>query len=202
MADQPIEIPANAPAASVWRAALRREKLAARAALEPDAHARASIQVCDRLRELLSARVPGILAFCWPIRNEVDCRPLAEPLLAAGWRLAMPVVAEPAAAMRFRCWTPGMTMTQDPHGIPIPAGTAECQPDVVLLPLVAFDGAGYRLGYGGGYFDRTLAARVPRPFCIGVGFELARVASIRPAAHDVPLDCMVTEASTYFPQPP
>ena len=67
-------------------------------------------------------------------------------------------------------------------------------PNIILLPLVAFDRQGFRLGYGGGYFDRTLAALVPRPLAIGVGFELARVADIRPQAHDLPLDAVVTEA--------
>ena len=67
-------------------------------------------------------------------------------------------------------------------------------PNIVLLPLVAFDCRGYRLGYGGGYFDRTLAALSPRPFAIGVGFELTRVDSIIPGAHDVPLDVVITDA--------
>lgn len=197
MADQPAEIPVNTPAAA--RSALRREKIAARLALAPEAHARASAAVLERLATVLLARPPGTLALCWPIRNEVDCRPLAERLLQAGWRLAMPVAVGRAAPMHFRCWEPGMAMTLDPHGIPIPAGIAECMPDVVLLPLVAFDAAGYRLGYGGGYFDRTLAVCVPRPFSIGVGFELGRVPSIDPGKHDVRLDCIITETITYFP---
>ena len=181
---------------------MRREKIAARMALPADAHARASARVCERLAKLLLTRPSGILAFCWPIRHEVDCRPLAESLLTAGWQLAMPVAVMPEAPMHFRCWMPGMAMTQDPYGIPIPAETTECRPDVVLLPLVAFDAAGYRLGYGGGYFDRTLAILAPRPFCIGIGFEQARVASIAPAAHDVPLDCIITEELAFFPDTP
>jgi 5,10-methenyltetrahydrofolate synthetase len=85
-------------------------------------------------------------------------------------------------------------MALDRHGIPIPSAGEELRPNVVLLPLVAFDPQGFRLGYGGGYFDRTLAAMVPRPLAIGVGFELGRVADIRPQAHDIPLDATVTEA--------
>jgi 5,10-methenyltetrahydrofolate synthetase len=88
-------------------------------------------------------------------------------------------------------------MSEDRHGIPIPGGGPAIDPDIVLLPLVAFDTAGYRLGYGGGYFDRTLAARVPRPLAIGVGFELGRVADIRPQGHDVRLDAVVTEAGVF-----
>ena len=90
-------------------------------------------------------------------------------------------------------------MTVGRYGIPIPADGATLIPDVVLLPLVAFDARGFRLGYGGGYFDRTLAGLVPRPFAIGVAFEVARVNSIRPQAHDIPLDAVVTEAGVdYF----
>ncbi len=96
--------------------------------------------------------------------------------------------------MSFRTWTPSSAMTTDRYGIPIPLGGQEVLPDIVLLPLVAFDPQGFRLGYGGGYFDRTLGSLVPRPLAIGVGFELARVADIRPQAHDIPLDAVVTEA--------
>lgn len=87
-------------------------------------------------------------------------------------------------------------MTTDRHGIPIPAGDGSLHPEVVLLPLVAFDADGYRIGYGGGYFDRTLAAMSPRPLAIGVGFELARVDSTGPQAHDIRLDVIVTEAGS------
>lgn len=87
-------------------------------------------------------------------------------------------------------------MTTDRHGIPIPAGDGSLHPEVVLLPLVAFDADGYRIGYGGGYFDRTLAAMSPRPLAIGVGFELARVDSTGPQAHDIRLDVIVTETGS------
>jgi 5,10-methenyltetrahydrofolate synthetase len=96
--------------------------------------------------------------------------------------------------MQFRLWRPDSPMTDDRHGIPIPDTPACEAPDIVLLPLVAFDDQGYRIGYGGGYFDRTLAALDPRPFAIGVGFELARVESVRPEPHDIRLDAIVTEA--------
>jgi 5,10-methenyltetrahydrofolate synthetase len=109
------------------------------------------------------------------------------------------VVVAPEAAMIFRLWTPDTPMTADRHGIPIPAGSDTVVPDVVLLPLVAFDPQGYRLGYGGGYFDRTLAAMSPRPLALGVGFEVARVDSVRPQPHDIRLDAIVTEADIVMP---
>jgi 5,10-methenyltetrahydrofolate synthetase len=88
-------------------------------------------------------------------------------------------------------------MIEDRYGIHIPARGETLRPDAILMPLNAFDAAGYRLGYGGGYFDRSLAALSPRPHAVGVGFELARVDSIRPQAHDLPMDAIVTEAGTF-----
>lgn len=186
---------------SVFRAALRREKLAARLALAPERHAALSAVVESQLRALLATLPPQTIAFCAPVRGEFDARPLVAALLAQGWRAAMPVVVAAAAPMAFRRWTPDAPMIADRHGIPIPALDQATTPDLVLLPLVAFDAQGFRLGYGGGYFDRTLAALAPRPMTIGVGFELARVADIRPQAHDMRLDAVLTEAGVFRPAP-
>lgn len=175
------------------RAALRREKIAARQALPAPEHRQFSAHILACIDQLLSPRPAGMIGFCWPIRAEVDCRPLVERLLAAGWRAAMPTVTAVDAPMEFRAWWPAAPMTVDPYGIPVPATAMTAAPDVLLLPLVAFDRAGYRLGYGGGYFDRTLRACAPRPLSIGVGFELARVETIHPQPHDIPLDIIVTE---------
>lgn len=190
---------------SAFRAALRREKLAARAALLSADYAQRSAALERHLADYLAnyaknhaaASLPRI-AFCAAIKNEFDARPVIARLLQHGWQAAMPVVIAPDTAMIFRAWQPDTPMTQDCYGIPIPATGRQVLPDIVLLPLVAFDAVGYRLGYGGGYFDRTLAAQVPRPLAIGVGFELARVPSILPQAHDEPLDAIVTEAGIAF----
>lgn len=183
---------------SVYRAALRAERLAARLALDPATLAELNQHIESHLIALLADRPPQTLAFCAPVKNEFDARPLASRLIAQGWRAAMPVVEHAAAPMVFRAWSPDAAMGTDRHGIPIPAADVRVEPDIVLLPLVAFDARGYRIGYGGGYFDRTLAQRIPgptpRPFAIGVGFELGRVASIHPEAHDIPVDALVTEA--------
>ncbi len=180
--------------ARVFRAALRREKLAARMALDPPAHAALAARVEAYLAALLLPLPPQTLAFCAPVRGEFDVRPLASLLLERGWQAAMPVVVVAAAPMTFRRWTPSCAMDRDRHGIPIPRAGVSVIPNIVLLPLLAFDAQGFRLGYGGGYFDRTLAAMVPRPRAIGVGFELGRVPDIRPQAHDIRLDAIVTEA--------
>ncbi len=184
----------HTPDHGVFRAALRREKLAARVALDPAAHAALSVALERHLSALLRPLAPQTLAFCAPVRGEFDARPLASRLIGLGWHAAMPVVTAVDAPMHFHAWTPASVMGTDRYGIPIPADGAAVIPDIVLLPLLAFDAQGFRLGYGGGYFDRTLAAMVPRPRVIGVGFELARVPDIRPQAHDVRLDAIVTEA--------
>ena len=176
---------------------MRREKIAAREALPAQQHQGRSQAIEVHLARLLQHCQPRILAFCWPFRAEFDCRPLIERLLAAGVRSCLPLVSTAGAALEFRAWRPESAMAIDRYGIHYPAAGAMLVPDVLLLPVNAFDPAGYRLGYGAGYFDRTLAqysAQGLQPLAIGVGFELARVPSIYPRAHDIPLDAVVTEA--------
>ena len=135
----------------------------------------------------------------WPIRREPDVRTLLEKWMAVGVRAALPVVIAEGAALRFREWTPDSALAPDRYGIPTPTTGDWLLPDLILLPLNAFDVAGYRLGYGGGYFDRTLAALSPRPLAVGVGFEINRLESIRPEAHDQRLDWIVTENGAFRP---
>lgn len=181
------------------RAALRREKLAARMALDEKTRAELSARIEAHLAALLTPLPPQTLAFCAPVRGEFDAQPLASLLLERGWQAAMPVVTAVNAPMNFHAWTSSSAMGSDRYGIPIPRDGEAVVPDIVLLPLLAFDAQGFRLGYGGGYFDRTLAAMVPRPWTIGVGFELGRVPDVRPQAHDVRLDAIVTEAGLLRP---
>lgn len=144
-------------------------------------------------------RPPGrVIGFCWPIGNEPDVRPLlaawarAEPFIAA-----LPVVVDPASALAFRPWSAGGAMVTDRYGIPTPADGDFILPEVLLIPLNAFDGAGFRIGYGGGYYDRTLAEMRPRPLAIGIGFEIGRIDDVRPEPHDQRLDWIVTEAGAW-----
>lgn len=162
--------------------------------LPASAHRLASHAVRHHLGEFLLARPPAVIAFCLPMRGEIDCQPVIERLITLGWQAAMPVVRALNAPMEFFAWWPQAPMRFDPYGIPVPATHRSHPPDVLLLPLVAFDRAGYRLGYGGGYFDRTLAVLQPRPLTIGVGFDLAEVVDLHPEPHDIPLDVIVTES--------
>jgi len=177
---------------TAWRRALRREMVARRGLLDDAAHRELSSRIVAHLHAALP--VPGIFAFCWPIKHEPDLRDLAETWRQAGARVALPVVVEADAPLRFRAWTAASRLLEDRYGIPTPAAGDWLTPELILLPLNGFDPAGYRLGYGGGYFDRTLAALRPRPLSVGVGFEINRVDSIRPESHDQRLDWIVTEA--------
>ena len=142
---------------------------------------------------------PQTLAFCWPIKQEPDVRAIVDTWRQAGTRTTLPVVISEHAALAFREWRPDTPLESDRYGIPTPTQGDWLIPDLILLPLNGFDAAGYRLGYGGGYFDRTLAALSPRPLAVGVGFELNRVTTIRPEGHDQPLDWIVTEAGVFRP---
>jgi 5,10-methenyltetrahydrofolate synthetase len=188
--------PENTAQTAVVRAALRRDKIAARLALPPALFADHSLHIEAALETLLGPRSPGRLGFCWPLRQEFDARPLVGRLLARGWSACLPVVMAEAAPLAFRPWTPATPLAPDRYDIPTPAGGEFVAPDVLLIPLVAVDARNYRIGYGGGYFDRTLEALTAagrRPTSIGVGFELARVADTLPGPHDIPLDFVVTE---------
>ena len=136
-----------------------------------------------------------VIAAYWPLQGEVDPRPLLESLQRAGCTLALPTVVGGGMPLEFRVWSLGDALERGPFGTQHPAYGEPVQPTVLLIPLVGFDEQNCRLGYGGGYYDRTLAAMDPRPLTIGLGFELSRLATIHPRPHDIPLDCIVTESS-------
>lgn len=182
---------------TAWRRALRQDMLARRSALSDAEHAALSARIVAHALAALAR--PRVAAFCWPIKHEPDVRPLLERWCAAGVRAALPVVVADNTPLRFRAWTPDSPLAADRYGIPTPSAGDWLEPDLILLPLNGFDDAGYRLGYGGGYFDRTLAALDPRPLAVGVGFACNRVASIRPQTHDQRLDWIVTEDGAFRP---
>ena len=175
---------------------LREHALKLRQALPVERREAMTGQLARHLDALMQTLAPRSLGFCWPYRAEPDLRDWVQAWLTGGsGRIAaLPVVVERHAPMVFRRWIPGVPMALDRHGIPHPAEGEALVPEVLLVPLNAFDDRGYRLGYGGGYFDRTLVSLQPAPLAIGVGFELARVDSIDPEEHDVPLAAIVTEA--------
>lgn len=176
------------------RNGMRQQALKARLDLSAGHRRDLTKRLVFHLDAVIGELAPRSLGFCWPYRAEPDLRDWVADWLAkdAARIAALPVVVEKDAAMHFRRWVPGAPMVPDRHGIPHPAEAVEVQPEVVLVPLNAFDAAGYRLGYGGGYFDRTLAQM--RTIAIGVGFELGRVNSVLPQPHDLPMNWIVTES--------
>lgn len=186
------------------RGVLRKTLLERRLRLAVDDWQQLSRRVCAHLYDGFPQLATLSVAFCWPVRNEVDLRPLIDRWASEGqrgFRALLPVVVGEQQPLGFRVWSPASAMFSDRYGIPTPAcGDFEI-PEALLLPVNGFDSAGYRLGYGGGYFDRTLASRSPRPLVVGVGFELARLDSIRPEPHDQPLDAMVTEVGVFRRSP-
>ncbi|MEO3429328.1 5-formyltetrahydrofolate cyclo-ligase [Pelagibius sp. CAU 1746] len=134
------------------------------------------------------------IGFYWPIKAEIDLRHLVRDFVSLGAEAALPVVVEKNRPVEFWAWRPRMKMSRGFWNIPVPAERHPVRPTALLVPLVGFDEGGYRLGYGGGYYDRTLAALDPRPLTIGVGYACGRLATISPQPHDIPLDAIVTEA--------
>jgi 5,10-methenyltetrahydrofolate synthetase len=114
---------------------------------------------------------------------------------------ALPVVVAPRQPLVFREWHPGVTLATGPLGIPFPVGSDPVVPTAALVPMIGWDEGGYRLGYGGGFFDRTLASLARKPVVIGVSYELAKIKTIRPQSWDIPMDWVVTERGTYRRDP-
>jgi 5-formyltetrahydrofolate cyclo-ligase len=178
----------------IWRRAERERLLALRTAASAAERRVWGAAIEARLDGLLRER-PGItLGVYWPFRAEFDARPLAERLIGEGFTAALPVVVDIKGPLEYRLWRPGDPVEDGVWGIPVPQRREIVVPQAVLAPLVGFDGKCYRLGYGGGYFDRTLAALSPRPMAIGVGFEFSQLDTIQPQDFDVPMDLIVTEA--------
>jgi len=175
-----------------WRRAERERLIALRMALPPAMRREAGERITAALQEIIAAR-PGILGIYWPFRAEFDPRPLVDALTVAGRRFALPVVIDKKGPLEYRAWTPGEPLAAGVWDIPIPEKREVVVPSAVLAPVVGFDTACYRLGYGGGYFDRTLGSLDPRPFAIGVGFAAQEIATIYPQPFDIPMDMIVTE---------
>jgi len=146
------------------------------------------------LRELLPEAPDTVFGMYWPFKGEFAIRPLMRELHKRGGHPALPVVARAREPLEFHRWHPGVTMVRSVYNIPVPEDTPRVRPDVLVVPLVGFDAAGYRLGYGGGYYDRTINALQPHPLLIGVGYEMSRLDTIHPQPHDIPMDYIVTEA--------
>ena len=191
------DVGADWPQVSAWRKQQRAALIARRTAL-PAAQRRewsAAISAC--VQSCFPRLAQMTIGFCWPYQGEFDARFAIRYFRERGATAALPAVVDKASPLQFRKWWPGAPMTRGVYDIPVPDGTGLVVPDAAIVPMNGFDERAYRLGYGGGYFDRTLAVTVPRPLAIGVSFEFARLPTIHPQPHDIAMDFVVTEAGVH-----
>jgi 5-formyltetrahydrofolate cyclo-ligase len=184
-----------------WRKAERDRLISARERLDAPTLALFRQRIDAHLLRSFPGLAAARLVFCWPIRGEYDARRLTQKLRETGAQTALPVVVASGQPLVFREWHPGVELGSGPLGIPYPVGSEQVVPTAMLLPMLGWDDAGYRLGYGGGFFDRTLARLANKPVVIGVSYELARIQTIQPQSWDIPMDWVVTERGTYRRDP-
>ncbi len=170
----------------------RRELLATRAGMPDAVRSQADAAIAAALKAQLS-RFEGVLGFYWPIQHEFDARPVVSAWLATAprRRAVLPVVIKRASPLKFRQWDPMTPMQAAGFGTSVPATGEWLIPDALLVPLVGFDRERYRLGYGGGYYDRTMAALPQRPDTTGIGYKVCALDSIEPQTYDLQLDRLI-----------
>ena len=178
---------------AAFRKAERQRLYALRKAVALDDRKTMAEQVAHQLEERIPEKTGLTIAVYWPIRGELDLRGWMASAHAHGAVIALPVVIEKDQPVEFHAWTPDTPMRLGTWRIPVPETPRPVTPDTVIVPLLGVDAQNYRLGNGGGYYDRTLAALSPRPVAIGVGFELSRIETIQPQAHDIAMDFVVTQ---------
>ena len=183
------------------KSAMRAEILARRGTVEDANRARLTERLATIGPGLVARHTPvsrAIVSAFLPIRGEPDCRPLLHALTIAGLETALPVTPKRGLPLRFHKWCPGEPLVTRTWGIAEPVDAPEVEPDVLFVPLAAFDRRGHRLGYGAGFYDNALAVLRARKsvLAIGVGFALQEVEAVPFEPHDERLDMIVTEQST------
>jgi 5-formyltetrahydrofolate cyclo-ligase len=176
-----------------WRKQTRHALIAQRLAWRVNERRARGEKAQQRLLDSCDLRPYTILGIYWPMRGEIDIRNLARRHIDAGGLVGLPVVVEKSAPVEFWRWSPGMKLRPGIWDIPVPVEREVLTPDALIVPLVGFDAERYRLGYGGCYYDRTIASVAKRPFCIGLGYAESALDTIYPQPHDEPMDLIVTD---------
>jgi 5-formyltetrahydrofolate cyclo-ligase len=194
----PLVDPEQALDVARWRKAERERLIKARCSLDAQYRADQTRIIARKLEEILAASgvTAPVVSVYWPIRGEPDLRPWMHTLSQAGVRVALPVAVALAQPLIFREWRPKARLARGLWKIPYPADGELIVPHVVIAPVVGFDRECYRLGYGGGFFDRTLAQLQPKALAIGVGYPSAELRTIFPQPHDIPMDWVVAGSGT------
>jgi 5-formyltetrahydrofolate cyclo-ligase len=180
------------PAVREWRTQTRTEMLSRLSALSSDEQSLVRTAVCASLLHGLRDRLTGCVGLYWPFLSEVNLWGLYAEI--NGVEFALPVMVGKDAPLEFWLWRPGSKLLPGLGNFPAPATRRPMRPITLFIPLLGFDVAGYRLGYGGGAYDRTLGSLSPKPLTVGVGYECTRLATIHPQPHDVPMDVIITES--------
>lgn len=189
--DLPAATPGGTPAA---KTALRRRLTAVRSAIDPARKAEWDSAIGAHLLAWWRAQPvpPAALAVYWPLRGEADLSLAYAALVRAGVQLALPVVLARDCALGFAEWQPGEAMVSDAMGVAVPAQRRMvARPPALLVPCLGFNAGRFRLGYGGGFYDRTLAL-APRPVTLGIAYACL-AAPFPSAPHDIALDRIITE---------
>lgn len=177
------------------KTALRRILLAERQTIAPEVRTRWDAEIGLRLLDWWTVHKVETLGVYWPVRGEPDLRTAYDQLAARGVRLALPVVVGCDQPLRFAAWTPGDALVKDAWGVSIPAAADNTlEVDAMLVPCVGFSTRKFRLGYGGGFYDRTLAVE-PRPLAVGIAYRCGLV-EFDDDPHDIALDQIITEQSS------
>ena len=172
----------------------------------PDRLARA--EALQRVMRIwLFDRPDTVIGAYWPIKGEFDPLPALHRWKEDGElhgepqrrQIGLPVVNKQHKTLTFHTWYPGCPMEEDAYGIPKPKDTEIIQPTLLFVPCVGYGPGGYRLGYGGGFYDRTLATLNPRPFTVGLGYDFAFLPTLRGEPHDVPLDAILCDTGVAWP---
>ncbi len=184
---------ASWPEIERWRGQQRGRLIKARQSLPEEERERLGREVLEQVDCAFPRLSSALIGFTWPFKAEIDSRDFVTRKVEEGASAALPVVVKKNHPLEFWRWRPGDRLDTGVLGIPIPAERDVVEPSVLLVPLLGFDSAGYRLGYGGGYYDRTLESYQRRPYAIGVGMTAFQLDSIQPQPHDIPMDAIVTE---------
>ncbi len=162
------------------------------------AHPQAGLALMQHFKTAIQAPAGAVISGFWPMGDEIDIVPLLSQLHATGHPIGLPVVVGKGEPLIFRAWHPGLALVAGGFKTEVPPPSAqELAPEILIVPLLAFDSEGYRLGYGGGFYDRTLeklrGVRGKRPLAVGVAFSAQHVARVPRDHYDQPLDWIVTE---------